>query len=219
MHTHLFQSDVKMLFALRRICTCGVAVLLALLAGCATFCAKNVDESVYEDAVHNAVRTDEDRTEDVTRKSVDFLRFCDVRPGMQVLDVSAGAGFTTQLLALVVGEHGHVWAQVPKVGPRLQKRLSDHPQANISLAVQSFNDPVPADAPRLDLITIILNYHDIAYMDVDRAQMDARLFAALKTGGHLVIIDHSAKPGTGTNDTKTLHRIDEAVVLAEMRKA
>ena len=47
----------------------------------------------------------------------------------------------------------------------------------------------------------------------------AVFFAALKPGGHLVIVDHSARSGTGIADGKTLHRIDEAVVRAEVRQA
>ena len=71
----------------------------------------------------------------------------------------------------------------------------------------------------LDLITIILNYHDITYLPVDRARMNERLFAALKPGGRLVVVDHSGRAGTGISEGKTLHRIDEAVVLSEVRQA
>ena len=78
---------------------------------------------------------------------------------------------------------------------------------------------MPENAPKLDLITIVLNYHDISYLPVDRLKMNQRLFAALKPGGHLVIVDHSARAGTGTAEGKTLHRIDEAVVLAEEKQA
>jgi predicted methyltransferase len=85
--------------------------------------------------------------------------------------------------------------------------------------MQSFEDPVPGDAPRLDLVTIIMNYHDIAYMPVDRAKMDKRLFDALKPGGHLVVMDHSAKAGSGISAAKTLHRIDEKVVKDEFLQA
>ena len=49
--------------------------------------------------------------------------------------------------------------------------------------------------------------------------MNQHLFAALRAGGHLVVVDHSAKPGTGVSAGKTLHRIDEAVVIAEMQQA
>ena len=49
--------------------------------------------------------------------------------------------------------------------------------------------------------------------------MNQRLYAALKPGGRLVVVDHSAKAGTGTSVARTLHRIDEAVVVAEFRQA
>jgi predicted methyltransferase len=69
------------------------------------------------------------------------------------------------------------------------------------------------------LITIIMNYHDIAYMPVDRIKMNQRLLKALKPGGHLVVLDHSAKPGSGISEAKTLHRIEEKVVVDELQQA
>jgi predicted methyltransferase len=65
----------------------------------------------------------------------------------------------------------------------------------------------------------VLNYHDTTYLPVDRAAMNQRLFAALKPGGHFVVIDHSGRPGTGISEGKTLHRIEESVVLDEVRRA
>jgi len=78
---------------------------------------------------------------------------------------------------------------------------------------------VPPEAPPLDLVTIVLNYHDISYLPVDRAKMNARLFAALKPGGRLVVIDHAARSGTGAADGRTLHRIDEMLVRQELTQA
>ncbi len=94
-----------------------------------------------------------------------------------------------------------------------------HPQPNIVPVIRPFEDPVPGDATKLDLVTIIMNYHDIAYMPVDRAKMDKRLFDALKPGGHLVVLDHSAKAGSGVSAAKSLHRIDEKVVKDEFLQA
>ena len=176
-------------------------------------------DTLYRQAAANPIRTEDDRQVDAARKPVEFLRFADVRPGMLVLDVATGRGYTTQLLALVVGSKGTVWAQADRPRAELTERLADHPQPNIIPVVRPYDDPVPGDAPKLDLITIILNYHDIAYMPVDRARMNLRLFSALKSGGHLVVIDHSAKRGEGITVAKTLHRIDEAVVLDELRQA
>jgi predicted methyltransferase len=198
----------------------GLAALTGLLVtGCATTPAPDAHRASAESAIASPVRTDQDRQMDAARKPAEFLAFADVRPGMQVLDVSAGAGYTSQLLALAVGPNGRVWAQTPRPGPALAKRLADHPQGNLVLATRPFEDPIPEDAPKLDLVTLVLNYHDITYLPVDRAKMNARIFAALKPGGRYVVIDHSGRAGTGTSEGKTLHRIDETVVLDEVRKA
>ncbi len=179
----------------------------------------HVASEIYQQAVASPIRTDADRNADARRKPLEFLEFTGVQPGMKALDVAAGGGYTTQLLALVVGSNGTVWAQETKSGSALEERLANHPQANIIPDIRPFEDPVPNGIPELDLITIIMNYHDIAYMPVDRAKMDQRLFDALKSGGHLVVLDHSAKTGSGISAAKTLHRIDEQVVLDEFRQA
>lgn len=199
-------------------------VILGLSWGMNSYAATPADDAqaaseIYQQAVASPIRTAEDRDADAMRKPLAFLQFTQVRPGMRVLDVATGGGYTTQLLALAVGSTGKVWAQGPRMGKTLKERLASHPQANIVPVELPFQDPVPKAATRLDLITIIMNYHDIAYMPVDRAKMDKHLFNALKPGGHLVVLDHSAKPGTGTADAKTLHRIDEKVVRDEFQQA
>lgn len=176
-------------------------------------------QAVYKQAIASPSRTDEDRAADAKRKPLEFLQFAEVRPGMRVLDIDAGGGYTTQLLALVVGSSGSVWAQSAELNETLLKRIEKNPQITINAVVTPFDDPVPTDATNLDLVTIIMNYHDIAYMPVDRTNMDQQLFNALKPGGHLIVMDHSAKAGSGISDAKTLHRIDEKVVLDEMQHA
>jgi predicted methyltransferase len=82
-----------------------------------------------------------------------------------------------------------------------------------------FDDPIAPDMPPLDLITFLFYYHDTTYMNVDRAQMDRKMFAGLKPGGYLVLADHSAAPGSDISVGKSLHRIDEAVVRKELEAA
>jgi predicted methyltransferase len=195
--------------------------LAATLAGCTT-APMQAGPTPAERAtavIANPLRTEQDRRMDGSRNPVEFLPFTGVAPGMMVLDVSAGAGYTSQLLALSVAPAGKVFAQREQPGAALSKRLADHPQANFIPVYRPFEDPVPPDAPPLDLITIVNNYHDISYLPVDRAKMNRRLYAALKPGGHLVIVDHSAQAGTGISAGKTLHRIDEAVVRSELTQA
>lgn len=199
----------------------AVGATLAVVAACASAppAPPVMSIEMRKAIVDNPIRTDADRKIDAARRPLDFLAFTKVQPGMQVLDVSAGGGYTTQVLALAVGPTGKVWAQREQPGPALTKRLADQPQANIEVLIRPFEDPYPASGPPLDLVTLVLNYHDITYLPVDRAKMNARILAALKPGGRFVVIDHSAKAGADISSGKTLHRIDQAIVVSEVTKA
>ena len=93
--------------------------------------------------------------------------------------------------------------------------------APIVAVVQPFEEPVPADFTdaRLDLVTLMFNYHDLGFMGVDRARMNAALFRALKSGGIYVIADHAGRPGTGISESGTLHRIEPAFLRKEIEAA
>ena len=133
----------------------------------------------YQQAVNSPIRTDEDKRADATRKPIEFLQFTQVRPGLLVMDIAAGDATLLRWLLEARAPYGQ------EQRPALVKRLADHPQPNIVPVISSFEDPIPSDIPKLDLITIILNYHDIAYKPVDRSKLNQRLFNALKSGGHL----------------------------------
>jgi len=194
------------------------AMLAAALVACAGPSARDSAAS-YRALLADPVRTERDHRMDETRHPAELLEFAAVRPGMRVLDVSTGAGYTSQLLALAVGPSGKVWAQTPKPSAALAERMAAHPNAGFTVVTRPFQDPVPPDAPPLDLVTLVLNYHDISYLPVDRDAMNLRIFAALKPGGHYVIVDHSAAPGSGITAGKTLHRIDEKFVIEEVQRA
>jgi predicted methyltransferase len=169
-------------------------------------------------------RSDADRQADKRRDPVPFLAFVGLRPGMKVLDMGAGAGYSTELDARVVGPTGTVYAQnPPDLGDRpkaaLTARLAAPAMKNTTSVLRPFDDPMPADVHDLDAVTFLFFYHDTTYMEVDRAQMDRKLFAALKPGGVLVIADHSAKAGADVTVGKSLHRIDEAIVRREVEAA
>jgi len=200
---------------------CGAAAAACALAACTMPAIRDAPESAerYRALLADPVRTERDHRMDEGRHPVELLQFAQVHPGMQVLDVATGAGYTSQLLALAVAPSGKLWAQTPQPGPALNERLAAHPQANFIVAKRPFDDPAPPEAGPLDLVTLVLNYHDISYLPVDRALMNQRLYSALKPGGHYVIVDHSGRSGTGVSEGRSLHRIDEAVVLTEVRQA
>jgi len=94
-----------------------VASAAALGSGCASTDASGrrdagaLSRSQIEAIVAGADRSDADRRNDVRRKPVEMLSFIGVRPGMVVLDVFAGGGYTSELLARAVAPGGRVYAQ------------------------------------------------------------------------------------------------------------
>ena len=156
---------------------------------------------------------------DQSRRPVDFLNLTQVKPGMMVLDVAAGAGYTSQLLALAVGPQGKLFAQISKPSAALDARLLAQPQSNIKVITQAFEELYPSDLPKVDLVTLVLSYHDIVNLPIDRNKMNQAIFNALKPGGHLIVLDHSARSGADLSVTSSLHRIDEQAVIRELTKA
>ena len=100
-------------------------------------------------------------------------------------------------------------------------RSAGIPAAPIVAVARAFADPVPPElaAERIDLATLMFNYHDLGHLGVDRAAMNRAVFGALKPGGLYVIADHSGRPGTGISESGTLHRIEEAFLRQEVEAA
>jgi predicted methyltransferase len=169
-------------------------------------------------------RSDADRLADKRRDPIPFLNFAGLRPGMKVLDMGAGAGYSTELVARVIGPTGKVYGQNPpdmfeRARTAFAARAATPAMKNSEADLRPFDDPVPADVHDLDMITYLFFYHDTTYLNVDRPQMNRKLFAALKPGGVLVIADHSAKAGSDISVGKTLHRIEESLLRREVEAA
>src|SRR6185295_12291493 len=99
------------------------------------------------------------------------------------------------------------------------ERLAKPAMANVVRVDRELDDPLPPDAKNLDAVFVVLVYHDTVWLEVDRARMNRAVFDALKPGGVYAIVDHSGRPGTGTTETKTLHRIEEQTVREEIERA
>lgn len=206
---------------LRRI----VPLIVLLAAGCAGMYKEPLPESFYFWQVHGQDRSDADRVTDQRRQPEKLLVFYQVRPGMRVLDLGAGGGYNTELLARVVGPDGAVYAQNSRylleniVKGRFDERLKKPVMRNVVHLVREFDDPVPPEVRNLDLATFNFVYHDTVWMGIDRMKMNRAVFTALKPGGVYIVADHSARPGAGTGVAKTLHRIEESVVRREVEAA
>ena len=202
----------------------GAFISLAVLAATAAP-ARDAKTPDYAAIVAASDRADADRQADQRRQPAKMLAFAGVQTGMKILDMEASAGYSTELLARTVGSAGTVYAQDSAavierfVKDKFDIRAQKPAMKNVVHVIRDFDDPIPPGVSGLDMITFFFAYHDITYMQVDRAVMNKKMFAALKPGGFLIIADHSAKPGDDTNVAKTLHRIEESTLRQEIEAA
>ncbi len=230
---------------LRRAALVATAAVLAACAGGSATVApgaptspSSLSRAEIDAIVASPDRSDADRRNDERRKPAEMLAFIGIRPGMVALDLSAGGGYTTELLARAVGPFGTAYGQsrppppspaavASSAPPRrtsamaLAERAKKPAAANIVAVVQPFENPAPAGRAMagLDVVTLMFNYHDLTYLPVDRAAMNAAVFRALKPGGVYVVADHSGRLGTGISEASTLHRIEEAFLRREVEAA
>jgi predicted methyltransferase len=203
----------------------GLLVSLSMLAGWGLASAEDAKAPDYEAIVAAPDRSDADRQTDLRRQPAKLLAFTGARPGMKVLDMGAGAGYSTELLARAVGAGGSgVYAQesaavMERVKDKFDIRAQNPAMKNVVHVIRNYDDPIPPEASGLDLITFFFAYHDVTYMPADRAEMNRKMFASLKPGGFLIIADHSARAGDGTSVSKTLHRIEESTLRQEIEAA
>lgn len=189
--------------------------------------ADQIPEAI-KNAVNSPDRPAADKQLDAGRQPAQMLAFFGIKPGMKVADLFAGGGYTTALLARVVGPSGTVYSQNPefpekfkKVGDAWEARLKSPAMKNAVAVKKPFSadDLLPAAPGSLDAVLMNMNYHDLVWMGIDRNKLNGAVFKALKPGGVYGIVDHSAKPGTGLQDVQTLHRIDEQSLIGEVEKA
>lgn len=169
-------------------------------------------------------RSEADRKLDAGRHAEQLLAFLGAAPGKRIGEIGSYEGYMAELMARAVAPNGKVYAQDPAALNKATKeawaaRKASPALKNIVRVERPFDDPFPANAKDLDAVVSGLFYHDMVWLKVDRAKMNAAVFKALKKGGVYFIYDHSAREGTGTNDAQTNHRIEEKVVRDEVEAA
>jgi predicted methyltransferase len=168
---------------------------------------------------------------DASRRPAEVLDFLKVRGGTRVLDVLAGSGYYTEILARAVGPRGHVTAitatqsgKSPEAAAKWTALLARNP--NVTRVPQSFEAVTPP-LDRFDTTIIHLDYHDMYWENAkngivrqDPARFVRALYAAMKPGGIVGVADHVAVAGSDPRvSADTLHRIDPAIVRADFERA
>jgi len=211
--------------ALPRVC------LLAAFLALGTLAAAGANADIYDAAVAHSGRSADDLKRDSIDHPAEVLRLSGIGPGMQVADLLADGGYYSELLSYIVGSRGHVIMLNNKASDYWsdnywEKRLAGRRLPNVEHRLIDL-EQLPLADRTLDAVIFIKNYHDLYWVDLDRnspwpkmnpGKVLDEMARVLKPGGILLLVDHSAKPGTGSADAGRLHRIDEAFARADFEK-
>ena len=133
----------------------GCLTAAAMFAACLAMTAATAQERApdYAAIVAAPDRTDADLQTDKRRDPVKLLSFTGARPSMKVLDMGAGGGYSTELMARAVAPAGVVYGQNPadiseRAKTRFEARLKTPGGKNIVSLERQFDDPLPAERAR-----------------------------------------------------------------------
>jgi predicted methyltransferase len=203
----------------------AVAVSLWIAIGLALVAASAKAADLYDAALTQPARPASDKQRDALDHPAELLRLAGIAPGMHVADVLAGGGYYSESLSYIVGPSGKVLlinnAAYDAWSDGLNARLAANRLPNVEhLTVDLNHMNLPAHS--LDAVLLIKVYHDLYWVSskdewpaINVDSVLTQLARALKPGGKLLLVDHSAKAGTGASAATPLHRIDEAYAIKD----
>lgn len=139
-----------------------------------------------------------------------------VKPGMVVADIGSGTGLFTRLFARQVGGEGRVFAVdiAPKFVYELVKDCRRQGFDNV-VGVISEDKSCCLPPNSVDLVYICDTYH---HFEFPFATMDS-VFAAMKSGGRLMVVDFVREEGVSSEWILNHVRAGKSVFRSEIEKA
>ena len=211
---------------MRKLFSITAAVALALGAAPASAEPANVAAAV----ANASARSEANVKLDENRKPAELLAFFGLEQGAHVIDMFGANRYWAEIIAPAIGPQGQliVWQPTQFMNDKRKAEFAAFATkaGNAALIYSPFEEPrIGTNAH--DFMIMNLDYHDVYWQSAERkiARMEPdawlqRLFAAMRPGAVVGIVDHAANPGGDTRAVvEKLHRIDPAVVRADFERA
>jgi predicted methyltransferase len=211
---------------MRTYLTISLALCLAACAPSGETGSSSSPTGDFAAALADPQRPQADRDRDAARLPADLLAFAQIGPGEKVGDYIMGGGYWTRILSNAVGPAGTVYAFQPDEFIAFRPAYGEEQNAAVTgrANVVALRGPVgaPPFPEKLDTIITVQNMHDLyigAMPQGTGPRALAALFAALKPGGTLLVVDHSAVEGAGLAAANSVHRMDKQAAIAALTGA
>jgi predicted methyltransferase len=182
------------------------ATVLCLLLGLTSGAAATAEDSALRAAISGAHRTPAFAARDGARHPFETLTFFGIKPDMTVVEIWPGGGWYTEILAPYLRAEGRLYAAHFTADTRVPyfrdmragflDKLAANPVLYDRVMVTEFNPPdavavVPANSA--DLVLTFRNVHNWTMRGGGEERTlaaFAAMYAALKPGGILGVVDH-----------------------------
>lgn len=192
-----------------------VVLVLSLFISAGIFAQNGGVADKIRAAMESDVRSEADLVRDRNRMPVETLEFFGLEDDMRVMEMLPGGGWYTKLLAPVLRENGELYVAIGtnNVRDRLMTQPGfDHVKIVDVEGQDAATGPLDFDVNNLDLILTFRNMHN--YSEDERLNVNAAVFAALNTGGHYGVIDHSRRHMAPSTDANS-RRADVVQIIKE----
>lgn len=147
-------------------------------------------------AVAATTRTEANRARDIWRHPVETLSFFGVAPGETIVELFPGGGWYSEILAPLTANGGRYYAAGGVERGLGGIRALQTASPTLYSGVQYAQFPASAAGPAVpdgsaDLVLTFRNVHNLRFAGLDQtANAFRQIFAMLKPGGRLGIVDH-----------------------------
>ena len=154
-------------------------------------------------------RSQENKSRDAARKPIESVQFLGIKTGDTVVDMIAESGWFTEVLSAAVGPKGHVYMQNPPfLAEREPKdmiaRAGNIETVHVQLAEAGIVNKADAIVTAMNLHDIYNGFGNQPAGEAPAVEFVKSLYAALKPGGVLGVIDHV---GVAGQNNAMLHRM------------
>jgi predicted methyltransferase len=189
--------------------------------------SSDIGKKIYEQ-LSSSSRSDEDRARDANRKPVQTLEYFGLQDDMTVVELFAGSGWYTKILAPVLKDKGKLYLSLGT--RRLEPKLDEfglREQVEIVGKVGEFEKTeLPGfifDIGSVDLevenVNMVLTFRNLHNLSVSaRKTVNEAVYKALKPGGIYGVIDHT-KRHMEAFSAETWRRVDPVMIIKEMLDA
>lgn len=184
-------------------------------------------QEVIRKSVGSSVRTISNVMRDAGRNPAQTLAFFAVEPQHTVIEIWPGAGWYSEILAPLLRDEGAlIAAHFDPESPveyfrdslaQYQEKLADSPEAydQVELRVLNYDPELPIAPPAsADRVLTFRNVHNWLSEGREEAELVfAKMYAALKPGGLLGLVEHRARIGTDLETMISSGYVTEELVI------